>query len=93
MFKRKFAPTTKTHWVEIALGRMETHFPLQQSSLPPKAQKCAVLSIPVLMQHPWSKRRAAAAAAAAVALGVEISLHHFYLIWQQKHRVTRKMRF
>lgn len=33
------------------------------------AQKCAVLSISVLMQQPWSKRRAAAAAAAAVALG------------------------
>lgn len=69
MFKSKFLPTTKTRWVEIALGRMETHVPLQQSSLPPNAQKCAVLSISVLMQHPWSKRRAAAAATAAVALG------------------------
>lgn len=47
---------------------METHFSLQQSSLPSQAQKCAVLGISVLMQHPWSKRQAAAAASATATL-------------------------
>lgn len=76
----EFLPTTKTRWVEIALGRMETHFPLQQCSLPPNTQKCAVLSTSVLRRHPWWKRQAAAAATAAVALGggnqIAPFLHH-----------------
>lgn len=55
MFKSKFPPTAKTPWVEIAFGRMETQFPLQQCRLPPQAPKCAVLSISVLMQHPGQK--------------------------------------
>lgn len=57
---------------------MATQFPLQQPSPPPNAEKCAVLSISVLMPpHPWSKRRAAAAATAAVALGVRNQIAAF----------------
>lgn len=56
---------------------MATQFPLQQPSPPPNAEKCAVLSISVLMLHPWSKRRAAAAATAAVALGVRNQIAAF----------------
>ena len=36
-----------------------------------------MLSISVLMLHPWSKRRAAAAATAAVALGVRNQIAAF----------------
>ena len=59
------------------MEELATQSPLQQAGPPSSAEKCAVLSISLLLLHPWSKRRAAAAAAAAVSLGVRNQIAAF----------------